>query len=409
MKKIISLCMITIILAQTFCVPDVVHAKTLGQLEKELVAKQQELQENENKKALTQSEINKTNNEITNIQNSITQTYIDIANLDKEIEQLNQDIETKQKQIKEIINYTQISNGESMYLEYAFGAQDFTDFIYRMAVAEQMSNYNEALIKEYNQSIEDSKKKQEEIANKRVDLESKHKELQEKKDSLGSELTSVSDISISIADEIAYQKELLQYYKNKGCNNDDDITTCGRTQLPSGTALFRPIVSGYVTSFYGNRTYDGWHYGIDTSTSITAPPVYAAGNGVVSAIWDKYSCGGNMVFIQHNINGVKYTTLYAHLLSYTVSVGDTVTRNTIIGYMGGGRNTTTAGGGWDSPSCTTGQHLHFQLATGLYDPIPGRGDYSSYASFTAHTIDPQSIINFPNREYQAFSDRTTAY
>lgn len=409
MKKFFGVLLIITFVAQSFCVPEVVHGKTLGQLEQELKNKQNELQETENKKALTQAQINSTKNDITNIQNSINQTYVDISNLDKEIEQLNKDIIDKNKEIKEIINYTQVSNGESMYLEYAFGAQDFTDFIYRMAIAEQMSNYNESLIKEYNQSIEDSKKKQEEIANKRIELESKHKTLQEKMDSLGTELTSVSDISISIADEVAYQKELLQYYRDKGCNTDDDIATCGRTQLPPGTALFRPIVSGYVTSFFGPRSYDGYHKGIDTSTSITAPPVYAAGNGVVSAIWHRYSCGGNMVFIQHNINGVKYTTLYAHLLSYNVSVGDTVTRNTVIGYMGGGRNTTTAGGGWDSPRCTTGQHLHFQLATGLYDPIPGRGDYSSYAAFTAHTIDPQKMVNFPNSEYVAFSDRTTAY
>lgn len=408
MKKFLGILLITVFLVQSFAVPDVVHAKTLGQLEQELIAKQNELQENENKRALTQAEITKTKNEISSIQYSIIKTYSDIDNLDKEIAKLNQDIVDKNKQIKEIMNYTQVSNGESMYLEYAFGAKDFTEFIYRVAVAEQMAKYNENLIKDYNQSIEDSKKKQKEIAEMRVGLESKQKEMQVKADSLGSELSSATDISVSIKDEIAYKREMLQNLKNKGCGANDDISTCGRTQLPAGTALFRPIVSGYVTSFFGPRSYDGYHKGIDLSISVTAPPVYAAGNGVVSAIWNRYSCGGNMVFIQHRINGVNYTTLYAHLLSYNVNVDDVVTRNTVIGYMGGGRNTTTAGGGWDSPSCTTGQHLHFQLAKGLYDPL-GNGDYDSWAAFTANTIDPQKVVNFPDREYSLFNDRTTAY
>ena len=53
-------------------------------------------------------------------------------------------------------------DGESAYLEYTFGARDFTDFIYRTAVAEQLTKYNETLIDEFNKSIEESKQKQEE-------------------------------------------------------------------------------------------------------------------------------------------------------------------------------------------------------------------------------------------------------
>lgn len=408
MKKVITVLLALAMTSSSFFVPTVVKAKTLGDLQSELEAKQAEYNQNEAKKNMTQAQINQTKNEISSIQASINQTYTDITNLNKEIDQLNKDIENKNKEIKEIVNYIQLSKGDPAYLEYAFGAKDFTDFIYRLAVAEQLTNYNDKLIADYNNSIVESKKKQEQIANKRVQLESSQKNLQGKMESLGSELNATSDISISIKDEIAYQKELVAYYKAKGCNLNESITSCGKPQLPAGTALFRPIGSGYVTSFYGNRTYDGWHNGIDLSTSISAPPVYAAGNGVVSAIWKKFYCGGNMVFIQHKINGVKYTTLYAHLLTINVGIDDVVNKNTIVGYMGGGYNTTTSGGGWDSPACTTGQHLHFQIATGLYAP-DGTGDYSSYSGFTARTVDPSKVINFPNNEYLLFTDRTTAY
>lgn len=408
MKKLINILLVVVFFLPTFFVPEVVHAKTLGDLVSEMERKQAELDKNKQEQALTKTQISAVNAQIVTIRNEIDQSYTDIVNLNKEIDSLNEEIELKNSQMKEVVNFIQVSNGESAYLEYAFGAKDFTDFIYRIAVAEQLTKYNEQLIVDYNNSIIESKNKQEEIAKKRIQLESNQKILQAKIESLGSELSSTTDISISIADEIAYQKELVEYYKEKGCDITDDIFSCGKPQLPAGTALFRPIASGYVTSFYGPRSYDGNHKGIDLSTSITAPPVYSAGTGVVSAIWNKYECGGNMVFIQHIINGVKYTSLYAHLLSINVSLNDVVTRNTIVGYMGGGYNTTTAGGGWDAPRCTTGQHLHFQLATGLYDPDK-TADYSTYAGFTARTINPADVINFPDRVYSYFQDRTTAY
>ena len=49
-----------------------------------------------------------------------------------------------------------------MYLEYVFTATDFTDFIYRMAIAEQLSDYNEKLISDYEDLIIENEKKKEE-------------------------------------------------------------------------------------------------------------------------------------------------------------------------------------------------------------------------------------------------------
>ena len=146
MKKVVNLFMIMVFLLPTFFVPDVAHAQTLGDLRKELEDKQNELKANENKKAETQEEINQANNDIATIKNTINTLYTDMANLDKEIEKLNQDIKVKEKEMKDVINFLQVSNGESAYLEYTFGARDFTDFIYRTAVAEQLTKYNETLI-----------------------------------------------------------------------------------------------------------------------------------------------------------------------------------------------------------------------------------------------------------------------
>lgn len=395
-RKTVQIITIMIFLLPTFVQP--VHAKTLGDLKEELYQKQQELIENEQNQNLTTQQINNANAEIATVKASIEQTYVDIAALDKEIELLNQDIAEKDAQIKEILNFVQVSSGESAYLEYAFGAKDFTDFIYRMAVAEQLAEYNTQLIEESNQNIEASKEKQRQIENKRTELSNKQEQLQKKVKELGQELEALSDTSIDIVDEIDYQKEIIKLYEDKGCKEDEDIETCGRKTLPAGTAFYRPLVSGYVTSEWGPRNWgNGWHEGIDFSNT-QAVDVYSIATGMVAKIFYRNSCGGNMVVVHHNINGQTYTSVYAHLKTVSVNEGDTVTRNTIVGVMGGDPST------WSYDSCSTGRHLHLTVATGLYGV-----DYNFITMNYKYSINPRSVINIPSGLYNWFYNRLEEY
>ncbi|WP_199427123.1 M23 family metallopeptidase [Thermaerobacillus caldiproteolyticus] len=117
---------------------------------------------------------------------------------------------------------------------------------------------------------------------------------------------------------------------------------------------------GIITSGYGPRS-DGFHYGIDIAKSGDVP-VRAAYAGIVSrAQW--MNGYGNVVMIQHR--GRTAETVYAHLKSYSVKVGDVVSPGQQIGIMG-------------STGDATGQHLHFEIHLGLWnnsrsnatDPIP---------------------------------------
>lgn len=397
MKKAINMFLISIMLLQVFVVPDVAHAQTLGDLKQELTDQQNKLKENSNEKTLTQNEINQTKSEITNIENAISQTYTDLSNLDKEIENLNKNIAEKDKEMKEIVNFLQISNGESAYLEYTFGAKDFTDFIYRTAVAEQLTKYNDNLIKEFNKSIEDSKKKQEELKVKQTEMAEQQKELESKKASLGEKLENLESVGVGIEDFIEYQKEIIALYVSKGCKDNEDILTCGRKVLPAGTTFYRPTEIGRISSEWGARDLLGrsWHEGIDTAVDV-GTTVYSAATGMVASVV-RYSCGGNMVIIHHNINGRTYTTVYAHLSRVMVSEGTTVNRNTIVGYSGG------ATGGYDR--CTTGPHFHLTVATGLFGV-----DYYDWINElnVKYSINPRSVINYPGY-WVPWNDRITAY
>ncbi|WP_216830174.1 peptidoglycan DD-metalloendopeptidase family protein [Alkalihalobacterium elongatum] len=103
-----------------------------------------------------------------------------------------------------------------------------------------------------------------------------------------------------------------------------------------------PAVGGYISSYQGNR-WGRFHKGID----IARPSNYnilSADNGtVISAGWQ--GGYGNTIRINHN-NGIE--TLYAHLESIDVRVGQTVAKGQKIGIMG------TTGN-------STGIHLHFEV------------------------------------------------
>ena len=73
---------------------------------------------------------------------------------------------------------------------------------------------------------------------------------------------------------------------------------------------------------------------------------------------------GNYVVVEHDVYGVMFYSVYAHLDTQTVSVGQVVDNNIQVGTMG---NT--------KPGCTNcAVHLHFEirkeLSINLSKPIP---------------------------------------
>lgn len=379
-----------------------VSAKTLGELENELKEKKNELSENKAKQNLTEQEMATINSNLKTIQTTINQIQVETTELEKEIMQLNEDILKKQEEIKSVISYFQISSGESAYLEYVMGAEDFTDFIYRSAVTEQMTSYNNQLIDEYNSTIAANEAKKQELADKKVELSRQQVAMRDEYKKLGESLNTYGEEEMIITDEVKSLQEMVQIYKDKGCKSNEDISTCGQALLPSTTAFYRQLQSGYVTSWYGGRDCSDprvscGHYGIDLSTGGSNVPVYSIGTGMVAAITYQSSCGGNMVFVHHKLtNGQTYTSVYMHLYQINVSKGQTVTKDTVIGIMGGGSTTP-----WDY--CSTGPHSHLGLATGLYGI-----DYDG-SSLRSHYVNPANIINFPNSLYTPFYDRYTAF
>lgn len=403
MNKIINILLMVTLVIPMMIAPETVSAKTLRDLKNELNSMEEEYNRNQAEKKLTEKQINNMHSSINNIVSEIDSMQKKVVELGDEIIVLNENIVSKDSEIKDIVNFIQVSNGESAYLEYAFGAKTFTDFIYRMAISEQLASYNQKLMNDYTKMIDDNNNKVKEMEEKTVQLNQKQTNLSNEMSKLGSQLSELIDVNISVEEEMKLQRDAIKLYEDMGCNLDEDIDICGRDKLPPGTAFFRPTIVGTINSEFGMRfhpTRKIWtlHAGIDLGPdrSTNYQPVYAAANGMVIALTIKSSCGGNVVYVHHNVKGKYYTTMYAHLQTINVKPQQVVNTTTVIGTMGGSPSLTP----WDR--CTTGQHLHFQIADGLY-----LKDYRSYSTFIGKSFNPKKIVNFPS--YGKYTDRFIKY
>ena len=384
-KKIITIFLLLMIIIPIYKV----DAKTLGDLRNELSALEKKYAEANNKKNMTSSEINNLTNEINSITSRITETKNEIKNTEDEIKENEDTIEKKRVETDELLKFLQVSSGENVYLEYLFEADSYTDFIYRYAVVSQLTEYNNNLMKELNELVNSLNIKKNELASKKDNLEKSSSELQSKMVVLRANLSSYQEEGTTIEEDIADMKKEIKRLVDKGCKDNENITTCGiKNTMVNATGWNYPLAWGCVTSEYvgyGQRT--DWsgsvsgHHGIDLDCVSEGTTVYAAANGTVARVVYRSSCGGNMVFVYHSVNGTPYTTVYMHLLSISVSEGQAVTPTTKIGEVGGGSTAS-----YDR--CTGGTHLHFGLAYG----------HNAY-SFNSHSFNPRNIYNFPALVY----------
>lgn len=399
-KKIICLFLMITLVFINF---DNIEAKTLAQLKEELKAAEEKYKNNQNEKEQTKEEIQSTKNKITALNREKEKVQEEITRLEEELKKLAEDIDRMQKEIKSIVNYYQLSSSGSLYLEYVFNSSSFTDFIYRLAVSEQLSEYRTKTINKYNKLIEENKNKVSELAEKQVSLSNLQEELSTHLSSLGDNLSSITEEAVEIKQEISDLKKQVNTYQNTyKCSLNEQLSTCitrynnsmANGYLPSAEGFYRPILSGALNYEYGyTAKYGSFHDGIDFSIP-HGTPVYSVADGIVVSIKPRQSCGGNMVYIAHKVNGKSYTSAYFHLAEpILVKEGQVVTHNTQIGRSGGVHSIEW----WDSISCSTGAHLHFQIATGIY-----MTDYFWYSNFRSRSFNPRLVINFPGTDIKFY-------
>ena len=406
LKKNILLSLIVIFMSLFLFNVNKVEAKNLKELKNELAQMKEKYNKNQSDKKLTEAEIEKTEKEIEAINDEIDKLNEEIDKLNKDIEERNKEIDKMNEQLKSIMHYYQLTDGDFFYLEYIFQAKDYTDFIYRLALTEQLSQHRKKLIDEYNRLIEENKKKIKDIASKKVELKNLEKQLNVKFDKLETELTGIKMAGVNIKDEISDLESTINLYQNTyKCSETEELTACvNRYKKPSSGSGSKDASTYNVPSAYGfyvpitywTKIYEFKHH--DNGLDMSAPegqPVHPIADGVVIDIWYKYNCGGNMIWVAHNVNGKKYTSAYFHMKTVNVSIDQQVTHKTLLGYSGGARKGTSTN---TYDTCTTGPHLHLQVSTGHYSryvSVRGQqGLHISWSAWNSNSFNPRNIINF---------------
>lgn len=255
--------------------------------------------------------------------------------------------------------------GKLEYWSVLFRADSFSDLLGRLDVINEIMEYDQRV-------IDDLKTLQAAIADKKVELEGQKAaseaakaELEEKKKDLDARRDEANALVAKLreqqqeqqdalddlsAEEAAVQsriKELTRKLEEEEAARRAAQGLSAPASNPGG--YIWPVNSRYITSTVGGRESPGGigstnHKGTDIGRVGYNSNIYAAKAG--SVIISEYNKSyGNYVVVYH---GSGNTTLYAHMSSRKVSVGQTVKQGDILGITGSTGN-------------STGPHLHFEI------------------------------------------------
>ncbi|MDY0408906.1 murein hydrolase activator EnvC family protein [Paracerasibacillus soli] len=364
----------------------------------------EKLNKTKSKVQAKENEIIMTNQEITSLQEEITRLNRQVEDTKIEIQELEASIERREEILKERLRSMQQTGGQMTYIEVLLGSKSFSDFISRSTAVTKIMDSDQSImealeddrielqikkvqLEEKTEEVKRSKKKVEikkseleeqkqelntlkkqldkQLAEKKIvqkKLKKEQKELEEYKISLEDEkeILQKQAVALEKAKKLAEQekKNIEEQEKRERQRAKNNNNHSGGSKTPpnvgsSGNGLFRTPVPYCYTSPFGYR-WGKLHRGLDFRSSI-GTSVSAAASGVVSQVNTehdgKMNGYGNVILISHYINGVSYTTLYAHLSSIHVHEGQAVSAGQAIGLSG---NT----GGNYAP------HLHFEIHRG---------------------------------------------
>lgn len=350
--------------------------KTLGDYKKEVAELEAKANRNKRLSQEAQNNINIKRQAIVSANNTIESNERKVEESKIKVTESEEEIKVKTEELKDTINNFQYAgtSSESVYLDFIFDSESISDMIEREAIIERIANYTDEQLKGLEKLINDNKQLQVQLAEDNVNLENSIEANEKEVDKLEAYVASLASIGMDYDEELKALKNQVTLYEKAGCKNDDSIDDCYFNRGGYSSSFSRPLNSGKVTQAWGHNG----HAGMDLGGNVPGTPVYAPANGTVAHTAYHQSCGGNIVYIHHQVGGKAYTSEFGHLRSYTVSPGQKVTKGQVIGYVGGDSST------WYYDKCTSGTHLHYSIAYGYYLGA-GVNGYKSWSTFRSNT------------------------
>lgn len=274
-------------------------------------------------------------------------------------------------------------SGRYNYVEVLFGANSIGEFLSLIDDIGDIMKSDKELEDSYKESVVNLKEAKAEYEEVQTELKQNKVECAQLKDQLQVDITQAAAVitslqadineNASVLSELDSQESALQSQIQAKVNqlneqkkaeeeanrNNNNGGSSGGSTTGTGNLVW-PSYCTYISSRQGPRVHPITgeyknHGGTDIAASYGSA-IYAADSGRVVSSSDGWNGGwGNYVMIDHG-NGMQ--TLYAHMSSRAVSVGQTVSRGQTIGYVGST--------GW-----STGAHCHFEIKIGgsLTDPM----------------------------------------
>ncbi|MGI5954427.1 murein hydrolase activator EnvC family protein [Dysosmobacter sp.] len=251
--------------------------------------------------------------------------------------------------------------GTVSYWSVLFKADSFTDLLSRLDFVNEIMDYDQRVIQDLQDLQQEITEKKESLEDSRSQSEAAKAKLVSEKSTLdkqradavalvneinANEAEYQSTLDAIDAEEEAIQARIVELSRQLAAQQAASGQTTSNAAL--GGYIW-PVSSRRITSPFGNRNTgiagaSTNHKGVDIGGVYYSSEVHAAKAGTV--IVSQYSSSyGNYVVVSH---GSGNTTLYAHMSSRSVSVGQWVDQGDVLGITG-------------STGISSGPHLHFEI------------------------------------------------
>ncbi len=302
--------------------------------------------------AVQVSEIRNVESQISTYEDLIAQTQAELADAQQK-EEIQYDLFCKRVRAME-------EEGTVSYWSVLFKADSFTDLLDRLDAVNEVMDADQAVIDRLEALQDEISQKEAELQESKSGAEAARADLVSKKSALEKQRAEANQLIAQLAaneseteaeidgmeeEEERIQREIQELSRKLAAQQ----AAAGQSNRSNPGGYIWPVDSRYITSTMGGRASPGGigstnHKGTDIGRVGYTSPIYAAKSGTV-IVSQRSRSYGNYVVISH---GSGNTTLYGHMSSRKVEVGQYVNQGDVIGITGSTGN-------------STGPHLHFEI------------------------------------------------
>lgn len=344
------------------------HAATLEQkqkekeaIERQLGRQQGNLKQQRQDEAALKGELSRLDQRMQELQADLARINGEIAAAEREIARVEADLTAAEEELafKDDLLKRRLraiyEQGYVSYLDVLLGANSFSDFLTRFNSLRIIASNDQRLVEEVRAERDRIEALKEELEERKNKLEGMRRRILDNQAEVSRIVSTRETVLKDLQDKVASNIKAIKDLEQESQRLENEIQALMRAGRDSGGGgiggkLCYPIEpTTWISSGFGWRRdpFTGatsWHGGVDIATYGRPNYILAAEKGkVIMAGWN--GGYGNCIIIDH---GGGTATLYGHLSSYLVSVGQSVSRGQRIARAG------TTGN-------STGVHLHFEV------------------------------------------------